>query len=131
MYQPLIWRPRGEKATVPLSAFLSGPTKGSINEEVFNQICPENEVIHVQLFSGDYETQWAHAKSVLEGNDRCVVVDDWIFNWKCVVPHQVVPVLMNIMYKLPCIVGHSFNLAYFSEISRKPFRVVKRCLENS
>ncbi|EDR11974.1 uncharacterized protein LACBIDRAFT_313995 [Laccaria bicolor S238N-H82] len=81
VYQPLIWRPRGEKATVPLSAFLSGPTKGSINEEVFNKICPEGEVTHVQLFSGDYETQWAHAKSVLEGNDRCVVVDDWIFNW--------------------------------------------------
>jgi len=89
------------------------------------------DVTHVQLFSGDYETQWAHAKSVLEGNDRCAVVDDWILNWKCVIPHQVVPVLMNIMYKLPCVVGHSFNLTDISKISREPFRVVKRCLENS
>ncbi|KAH9484955.1 Strobilurin A biosynthesis cluster protein l1 [Psilocybe cubensis] len=80
VYQPLIWRPRGEKATVPLSAFLLGVTENSISEAVFEQVCPPGEVVHVNL-RVDYADQWFHAKDILNRKDRCVVVDDWLFNW--------------------------------------------------
>ncbi|KAF8160619.1 hypothetical protein B0H34DRAFT_653897 [Crassisporium funariophilum] len=80
VYQPLIWRPRGEKATVPLSAFLRGPTLGTTSDAVFNEVCPESEVVHVELVA-DHMFQWERAKDILNGQDRCIVVDDWIFNW--------------------------------------------------
>jgi hypothetical protein len=83
VYQPFIWRPRGEKAEVPLSAFLRGPTEGSISDAVFDEVCPPEEVVHVQL-RVDHLEQWHHAIDVLNRKDRCVVVDDWIFNWLCV-----------------------------------------------
>ncbi|KAJ2912421.1 hypothetical protein MD484_g8000, partial [Candolleomyces efflorescens] len=81
VYQPFIWRPRGEKATVPLSAFLRGPTRGSISEATFNEVCPESDVKHVRLVT-NHNTQWSHAKEVLSKDDRCIVVDDWLFSWK-------------------------------------------------
>ena len=81
VYQPLIWRPRGEKATVPLSAFLHGPTHGTISEAVFEEVCPPNEIVHINLVV-DHVTQWDHAKEVLKAQSRCIVVDDWVFNWK-------------------------------------------------
>ncbi|PPQ99760.1 hypothetical protein CVT24_009663 [Panaeolus cyanescens] len=80
VYQPLIWRPRGEKATVPLSTFLRGPTERTISDAMFDEVCPPDEVVHVNLVY-DYRKQWDHAKEVLSRDDRCVVVDDWIFSW--------------------------------------------------
>ncbi|KAF6763157.1 hypothetical protein DFP72DRAFT_525512 [Ephemerocybe angulata] len=80
VYQPFIWRPRGEKEKVPLSAFLRGPTRGSINEATFDEVCPESEVKHVKIRQS-YDRQWEHAKAVLRSKDRCVVVDDWLFSW--------------------------------------------------
>lgn len=81
VYQPLVWRPRGEDSFIPLSAFLVGPTKGSISATVFDTVCPENEITHVDLATV-YDSQWAHALEVLNGSERCIIVDDWIFNWK-------------------------------------------------
>ncbi|TFK44221.1 hypothetical protein BDQ12DRAFT_672587 [Crucibulum laeve] len=80
VYQPLVWRPRGEKSHVPLSAFLSGPTKSTISSAVFNEVCPESEIYRVNL-RVNYISQWERAVSVLSGNERCIVVTDWIFNW--------------------------------------------------
>jgi len=80
VYQSLIWRPRGENATVPLSAFLRGPTEGTISDAVFDQVCPPETVVHVKL-RADHMDQWNYAKEILNRKDRCVVVDDWIFNW--------------------------------------------------
>ncbi|KAF8893386.1 hypothetical protein BD779DRAFT_1609766 [Infundibulicybe gibba] len=79
IYQPLIWRPRGEKATVPLSAFMLGPTEGTVTSLLFDQLCRE-DVTHVRL-GVDQSEQWEHAKSALRSSARCVVVDDWILNW--------------------------------------------------
>jgi hypothetical protein len=67
---------------VPLSAFLPGVTKNSISQEVFQQTCPENQTVHINL-AVRHEDQWNHANEVLAGDERCVVVDDWIFNWGC------------------------------------------------
>lgn len=82
VYQPFVWRPRGEKSYVPLSAFLPGVTKDSVSVEVLEKYCREEELHHVTL---GHEEQWKHAIDTLNGNQRCVVVDDWIFNWRCVV----------------------------------------------
>ncbi|TFK74056.1 hypothetical protein BDN72DRAFT_834066 [Pluteus cervinus] len=79
-YQPLIWRPRGEHATVPLSAFLGGVTRNSISSAVFDEICPESEVKHVKLWD-TYETLWTKTINALRGPERCIVVDDWIMYW--------------------------------------------------
>ncbi|KDR75020.1 hypothetical protein GALMADRAFT_268566 [Galerina marginata CBS 339.88] len=80
VYQPLIWRPRGENASVPLSAFLRGPTDGTVSEAVFDEICPPEEVVHVKL-GVDHMDQWNYAQEILNGKDRCIVVDDSVFNW--------------------------------------------------
>ncbi|KAF9453966.1 hypothetical protein P691DRAFT_657332 [Macrolepiota fuliginosa MF-IS2] len=81
VYQPFVWRPRGEKSYVPLSAFLPGVTKGSITSEVFHNICPEQDSKHISLGDVDSEKQWEHAVNVLNQSEQCVIVDDWIFNW--------------------------------------------------
>jgi hypothetical protein len=81
VYQPLIWRPRGEKATVPLSAFLRGPTLGTISDAVFQEVCPLNEIVHISLVV-DHMRQWDEAKKSLDADSKCIVVDDWLFNWK-------------------------------------------------
>ncbi|KAF8812923.1 hypothetical protein BYT27DRAFT_7085694 [Phlegmacium glaucopus] len=80
VYQPLIWRPRGEKATVPLSAFLRGPTLGTVSEALFDEVCPASEIVHISLVV-DHMAQWDHAQEGLNAQHRCIVVDDWIFNW--------------------------------------------------
>ena len=81
VYQPLIWRPRGEKAAVPLSAFLRGPTLGTVSEAVFQEVCPQSETVHISLVV-DHMKQWDHAKKSLDVHSKCIVVDDWLFNWK-------------------------------------------------
>jgi len=80
VYQSLIWRPRGEKAGVPLSAFLRGVTENSVSDSVFDEVCPPEDVVHVKLTANSLD-QWNHAKSVLNRKERCLVIDDWIFNW--------------------------------------------------
>ncbi|KXN90830.1 hypothetical protein AN958_03484 [Leucoagaricus sp. SymC.cos] len=80
VYQPFVWRPRGEESYVPLSAFLPGATKDSISSEVFERMCPEKEIVHMTL-GVPHEDQWKHAVEVLKSDERCVIVDDWIFNW--------------------------------------------------
>lgn len=81
VYQPLIWRPRGEKATVPLSAFLRGPTIGTISDAIFQEVCPLSETVHINLVV-DHMRQWDHAKKSLDVDSKCIVVDDWLFRWK-------------------------------------------------
>ena len=83
VYQPLIWRPRGEKATVPLSAFLRGPTIGTISDAVFDEVCPLSEIVHISLVV-DHMRQWDHAKKSLDVDNNCIIVDDWLFSWKYV-----------------------------------------------
>ncbi|KAJ6586901.1 hypothetical protein DFH09DRAFT_1141873 [Mycena vulgaris] len=78
VYQPLIWQPR--RASLPLSAFLSGVTTETITSAVFDKVCPPSEVTHVSLNRGN-DAIWEHAKDILSGPDRCMVVDDWIFRW--------------------------------------------------
>ena len=81
VYQPLIWRPRGEKATVPLSAFLRGPTIGTVSDAIFQEVCPLSEIVHISLVV-DHMRQWDHAKKMLDADSKCIVVDDWLFSWK-------------------------------------------------
>jgi hypothetical protein len=83
VYQPLIWRPRGEKAAVPLSAFLRGPTIGTVSDAVFQEVCPLSEIVHINLVV-DHMRQWDHAKESLDAESKCIVVDDWLFRWKYV-----------------------------------------------
>lgn len=84
MYQPLVWRPRGEDALVPLSAFLPGVTDGSLSSAVFGQVCPEEKVLHVRLRTLSWSEQWESVILALRSDDKCITVDDWILNWKFV-----------------------------------------------
>lgn len=84
VYQPLVWRPRGEDAEVPLSAFVPGITRESLSSAVFDKICPEEEILHVRLTSPNWPERWQLITDALKGNERCVMVDDWILNWKFV-----------------------------------------------
>lgn len=84
VYQPLVWRPRGTKATVPLSAFLYGVTKhASISSAGFEDACPPESISHVRLRPKGvtHAALWNRAVSLLQSPARCVVVDDWILNW--------------------------------------------------
>lgn len=83
VYHPFVWRPRGEEAYVPLSAFLPGVTKDSVSSTSFENICSEEEIVHITLRS-EHERQWQHALDALSRDERCIVVDDWIFNWSWV-----------------------------------------------
>ncbi|KAL0956710.1 hypothetical protein HGRIS_002832 [Hohenbuehelia grisea] len=82
VYQPLVWRPRGEKSTVPLSAFLRGPIEGSISEAAFDSVCPPGQVTHITLGTVGFQDLWNHAKNSLSRDDRCIYVDDHILNWR-------------------------------------------------
>ncbi|KAF9010690.1 hypothetical protein BDQ17DRAFT_1234143 [Cyathus striatus] len=91
VYQPFVWRPRGEKSLVPLSAFLRGPTNGAISSALFEEVCPEREIKHVNLRT-TFDKQWEHALSALNGDDRCIMVDDWIFNWEYLASTGIHPI---------------------------------------
>lgn len=80
MYQPIVWRPRGHQSVVPLSAFLAGVTKNSINAAVFNEVCSPLETKHVRL-QITHNDRWEVAQRLLNGNEKCIVVDDWLFDW--------------------------------------------------
>lgn len=83
VYQPLVWRSRGEHSLVPLAAFLRGATRNTISDAVFDDVCPAEDTTHVRLKDGsDSDHLWDYALSVLNAPDKCIVVDDWIFNWK-------------------------------------------------
>ena len=81
VYQPFVWRPRGESSFVPLSAFLWGITTGSITSAVFDEACSAVDIKHINL-QVEHATQWDHAKEALNTDDPCIVVDDWILNWR-------------------------------------------------
>ena len=110
VYQPLIWRPRGEKATVPLSAFLRGPTLGTVSDAVFQEVCPLSEIVHINLVVG-YMGQWQHAKKKLNSDSKCIVVDDWLFSWKYVFVNTHILRLLNLF-------GVIFNLPASTQYGR-------------
>ncbi|KAK2467870.1 hypothetical protein APHAL10511_000165 [Amanita phalloides] len=80
VYHPIVWRPRGEHSYIPLSAFLWGTTTNTISSAVFNEACPADKVKHVRLQT-NHPAQWDLAKEVLNGDEPCLVVDDWILTW--------------------------------------------------
>ncbi|PFH52089.1 hypothetical protein AMATHDRAFT_141135 [Amanita thiersii Skay4041] len=80
VYQPLVWRPRGENSLVPLTAFLLGPTKNSITSVLFNEACYGHPIKHVKLRT-EHMVRWDHAKQTLSDDAKCIQVDDWIFDW--------------------------------------------------
>ena len=81
VYQPFVWRPRGENSFVPLSAFLWGATTNSISSTVFEEACSAADIKHISL-QVEHAIQWDHAKEALNIDDPCIVVDDWILNWR-------------------------------------------------
>jgi hypothetical protein len=84
VYQPLVWRSRGEHSLVPLSAFLRSPTRdAAVSQAVFDDVCPPHAVEHVELGLGSSSDLWRYAMNTLGDHPaKCVVVDDWILNWK-------------------------------------------------
>ncbi|GLB45077.1 hypothetical protein LshimejAT787_1901550 [Lyophyllum shimeji] len=80
VYQPIIWRPRGSQATVPLSAFMPGVTRNSLSAALFEEICSPEETKHVKIRVNN-PSLWEYTKQQLSGNEKCIVVDDWILNW--------------------------------------------------
>lgn len=89
VYQPLVWQPR--RASLPLSAFLSGVTTGTIPEATFEHVCPPSEVNHVFLNAGN-DAIWNHARDLLSGPDRCIVVDNHFLSWTFLASSAVHPV---------------------------------------
>ncbi|KAF8069984.1 hypothetical protein FPV67DRAFT_1623431 [Lyophyllum atratum] len=80
VYQPIIWRPRGSEATVPLSAFMPGVTRNSISAAVFEEACSPEETKHVNIHVNN-PSLWEYTKQSLSGNEKCIFVDNWILNW--------------------------------------------------
>ncbi|GJJ14888.1 hypothetical protein Clacol_009157 [Clathrus columnatus] len=112
VYQPLVWRPRGEKAIVPLSAFLPSVTHDSLSSIVFEQVCPEEEVLHVRLRAATWSEQWEYAVSKLKEDTKCMVVDDWIMSWNYLASPGIWPIwskfetyLKNYYYWSPSILS--------------------------
>lgn len=66
---------------VPLSAFLSGVTKNSVSAAVFDEACTAEETKHVNIRVNN-KSLWEYTKQVLDGHEKCIVVDDWILNWE-------------------------------------------------
>ncbi|KAG5653431.1 hypothetical protein H0H81_000433 [Sphagnurus paluster] len=93
-YQPIIWRPRGSDATVPLTAFMPGITRNSISAAVFDEACSPQDTKHISL-RVDHGALWDSAKQQLGGPDKCIVVDNWILNWECVSPYILPLDLLN------------------------------------
>lgn len=65
---------------MPLSAFLRGPTESTISEAIFDQVCSPEQIVNIRLVV-DYSEQWQHALNALRNGERCIVVEDKIFNW--------------------------------------------------
>ncbi|KAF9462281.1 hypothetical protein BDZ94DRAFT_1219994 [Collybia nuda] len=80
VYQPLIWRPRGENSMVPLSAFLEGVTRESVSAAVFDEACPPEDIKHVQVHVNN-GARWEYVKKILNGPEKCIIVDQWILTW--------------------------------------------------
>ena len=81
VYQPFFWRPRNEP--LPLSAFLLGPTEGSLSAAVYDTVCPTEQVIHVTI-EAPHDELWQTALDVLSSKDRCIIVDNWVLTWRYV-----------------------------------------------
>jgi len=58
-------------------------TRNSINAAVFDEACSPEETKHVKL-QINHNDRWEGAKQALNGEEKCVVVDDWLLDWKCV-----------------------------------------------
>ncbi|KAL1748712.1 hypothetical protein HDZ31DRAFT_29259 [Schizophyllum fasciatum] len=82
VYQPFVWRKRGERSLVPLSAFLSGVTRDSISSAIYDEVCPEGGRVHITIDSESDRTRWTEAKAEIEKHtERCLVVDHKILSW--------------------------------------------------
>ena len=81
IYKPFVWRPRGHQSFVPLSAFLTGVTRNSVNDAIFAEVCSPQETKYVQLQIPNHNDRWEEANRVLNGKEKCIVVTDWIFDW--------------------------------------------------
>ncbi|KAG7446512.1 uncharacterized protein BT62DRAFT_123787 [Guyanagaster necrorhizus] len=71
IYQPFFWRPRNEP--LPLSAFLLGPTEGSVSDTV----CPTEQITHITI-DAPHRELWQTALDVLSSDDKCLAVDNWV-----------------------------------------------------
>ncbi|KAG6918064.1 hypothetical protein DXG01_016720 [Tephrocybe rancida] len=80
VYQPVIWRPSGAQAKVPLTAFIPGIARNSISSVVFNEACSAEETKHINIKVTNLSL-WEYTKLQLSGNEKCIVVDNWILNW--------------------------------------------------
>ncbi|TRM69847.1 hypothetical protein BD626DRAFT_391128 [Schizophyllum amplum] len=82
VYQPFVWRKRGEHELVPLSAFLAGATHDSISSAAYDEICSEGERTHLSVSGESDNTRWQTAKFSIETDTaRCLVVDNRILTW--------------------------------------------------
>ncbi|KAJ7462265.1 hypothetical protein B0H11DRAFT_2054875 [Mycena galericulata] len=113
VYQPLIWQPR--RASLPLSGFLPGVTTASVTAAVFDQVCPPSEVKHVSL-SRENDAMWQHAKDVLEGPERCLMVDDWILRWTFLASSALQPIWPSFQHYLA---SHFKWSPYISEMAQR------------
>ncbi|KAF7361917.1 hypothetical protein MVEN_00536600 [Mycena venus] len=80
VFQPLIWQRAPRHSPLPLSAFLSGVTNGTVAEAMFSEVCPPSETRHLTL-DRENDALWDHAVTVLNGSDRCISIDNHFINW--------------------------------------------------
>lgn len=80
VYQPITWKYRHDEE-LPTSTFLPGVVTGSIDESTFEKVCPPNEVVRITGLLTEYGSRWSHALEILQREDKCVVVADWILDW--------------------------------------------------
>ena len=62
---------------------MAGVTKDSVNAGIFKEVCPTEDTKHVTIRT-NHQSLWDFTKQVLNGKEKCIVVDDWILHWKYV-----------------------------------------------
>ncbi|KAJ7901806.1 hypothetical protein B0H14DRAFT_2668540 [Mycena olivaceomarginata] len=78
LFQDLIWQRAPRHSPLPLSAFLSGVTNGTVTEALFSTVCTETK--HLSL-DRDNDALWNHTINVLSSAERCIAIDNHIINW--------------------------------------------------
>ncbi|KAJ7262197.1 hypothetical protein B0H12DRAFT_1104730 [Mycena haematopus] len=91
VYQPLVWQRAPRHSPLPLSAFLSGVTNGTVSEAMFATVCPPSETKHLSLNVGN-DALWHHAINVLNSSDKCISIDNHIINWSFLASSAMHPI---------------------------------------
>ncbi|KAJ6499323.1 hypothetical protein C8R45DRAFT_981984 [Mycena sanguinolenta] len=92
VYQPLVWQRAPRHSPLPLSAFLSGVTNGTVAEDMFATVCSPPETRHLSL-QHENDALWDQTVNVLRDSTfRCIFIDNHIINWSFLASSAIHPI---------------------------------------